>query len=144
MAFMLRNLPEDIIFFGIQEFLGKEKIIYFNKYTKEYRVKFCKNYELYNKLNELFENISIIYNKDGGSVLELKCLDTGILDKQNKFAITHIVYNYKNIMVVNTELCKRVEHYDDSFDDIDDWIFRDVPSYVTYKSWFQHSTNYKK
>ena len=51
MAFMLKNLPEDVIFHEIQNFIGKEKQIYYNKYVKEYRVKITQINKVYTPLH---------------------------------------------------------------------------------------------
>ena len=146
MSFMLNNLPEDILFYQIQPFIGNEFTIYFNKYVKEFRVKFCKNNALYKKLNELFADVNIIYNKsNGGSVIEIGGLKTkspiSFLLTPYKFAITHIVYTYKNTLVVYTELCRKIEYYD-LYDCLepDERSFMDIP-YTYYKTWYNHSSN---
>jgi hypothetical protein len=144
---MLNNLPEDILFHQIQPFIGNEHEIYFNKYVKEFRVKFSKKNTIYKSLNALFDNISIIYNKQGGgSVIEIGSFEDKnvlCLQSKNKFAITHIAYKHKNTLIVYTELCKRIEYYD-PYDDYDpeDWIFSHIP-HIKYSTWYNHSSNIK-
>jgi hypothetical protein len=144
MAFMLKNLPEDVIFHQIQHFIGKDKQIYFNKYVKEYRVKITDINKVYNKIYKLFDNCVITYNKlTGGSVLEVGYIDDKWwLGKRDKYAITHIVFNHsKKITVANTELCIRKEiYYDDYYFDRDDYCFRDVPDKVDYEIFYRNST----
>jgi hypothetical protein len=156
MTSILQKLPSDIVFHEIQDFIGKEKIIYFNKYVNEYRMKLCKNNVLYNNLNKLFENCSIIYNKNGGgSVLEIGSLkprgygwfvysDNGFnhnkftIEKNDRFVLTHIVYEQNKKLYTVTELCKIVEHFDPDPDD--DPVFRDVPDLMYYHNFYIHST----
>jgi hypothetical protein len=145
MAFMLKNLPEDVIFHQIQKFIGKEKQIYYNKYVKEYRIKITDINTVYNKIRKLFDNCSITYNKaSGGSVLEMGwlgdkwCLG---LNGSNKYAITHIIYSHNpNVMVAHTELCMRKEYFYEYYDDIDDYTFRDVPDMIKYNTFYNYST----
>jgi hypothetical protein len=143
---MFKNLPEDVIRYGIQPFIGKDKILYYNKYINEYRLRFNKEHDIYNKIKPIFENMSITYNKKGGgSVLEVGILnspqdrlfcDLGITGYTYKYRITHIVYEYKNKLYSNTDLCRRIEYYDDGFGP-DDGSYDDI-AYFKYKNWYKN------
>jgi hypothetical protein len=141
----LKNLPEDVVFRGIQEFIGKEKQIYYNKYVKEYRFKLNVNDVSYKKISGLFENMSIIYNKNsGGSILEIGQLKLPIMDKflgkQEKFSITHIIYKVNNTLFINTELCIRKEYYDPyGYDDDGRLDWDDVPDKISFDTFYTNS-----
>jgi hypothetical protein len=153
MTSILQKLPSDIVFHEIQDFIGKEKIIYFNKYVNEYRLKLCKNNVLYNNINKLFDNCSIVYNKNsGGSVLEIGFLKprrfwsvysmnddkTFSIEKNDRYVLNHIVYEQNKKLYTVTELCKIVEYYDPFPDD--DLGSSDVPDLIYYRKFYSHST----
>lgn len=122
---LLNKLPEDMIF-SVQEFIGKEKKLYFNKYVNEYRCKLNEKDEKYKCVYKLYDDMSIIYNKTtNGSVLEVGNIEhcKGIIS--SKYRITHIVYKNGSNLYVHTECRKQIEYYDDY--DSDDRSFLDVP-----------------
>jgi hypothetical protein len=146
MALMLNKLPEDVIFNVIQDFIGKDKIIYYNKYVKEYRFKFNKNNILYNKINKLFENVTIIYNKNtGGTFIEIgylggdNILENGYWYGKPQFSITHISYKHKHTLFLTTELRKKFEYFDDYGYDSDGRLdYHDTP-YISYKNFYDNT-----
>ena len=60
--YLINKLPYDIIY-SLQEFIGKDKKLYYNKYVNEFCIKLNEKNEKYNCIYKLYENMSIIYNK---------------------------------------------------------------------------------
>ena len=145
MEIMLNKLPEDIIFNIIQDFIGNDKIIYYNKCLKEYRLKINKINILYKKINKLFENINIIFNKNtGGSFIEIgylggdNILENGYWHGKPQFSITHIVYKHKQTLLLTTELCKKIEYFDDGYDSDGRYDYDDTP-YISYNNFYDNT-----
>lgn len=143
LTLFLKNLPEDVVFHGIQEFIGKEKQIYYNKFVKEYRFKLNQNEVTYKKISKLFENMSIIYNKNsGGSVLEIGQFELPLIDrileKEGKFSVTHTTYKINSSVFINTELCIRKEYYDPYACLDDDYSPYDGPDIIYYEKFYTY------
>jgi hypothetical protein len=133
---LVNKLPEDMIF-SVQEFIGKEKKIYFNKFVNEYRFKLNVKNDKYKCVYNLYDDVSIIYNKKtNGSVLEVGNIEYCKGIKSSKYRITHIVYEHYNKLYVHTECQKRFEYYD-PYDS--DRAFEDVPYYLIKKCYTNDS-----
>lgn len=115
--FPLASLPTDILFKIVQEFIqGKE--YYYNKYTNQYHVRFCKKNEVYTAIQKLYVDSKAIWNKSKNK-LTIQYGERDWLNlsgNRRQFAVIHTSRVENDKIVIETNCYKYMLSRDDDED----------------------------